>query len=104
MFWGSVCLSVWRDGGNSWQQMVYLGCNIFAALLLCRLTGIEVGGDGNEKDSVEAKTECKKEPVKGKIVVIWLIFVLVGIAGYCNMTSLRTQENFAKCAAGVPAK
>lgn len=59
------------------------------------------GRGGNEKDSVEAKTECKKEPVKGKIVVIWLIFVLVGIAGYCNMTSLRTQENFAKCAAGA---
>lgn len=37
-------------------------------------------------------------------VFVWLIFVFVGIAGYCNMSSLRTQENFAKVAAGASCK
>lgn len=37
-------------------------------------------------------------------VFVWLIFVFVGIAGYCNMSSLRTQENFAKIAAGASCK
>lgn len=37
-------------------------------------------------------------------VFVWLIFVFVGIAGYCNMSSLRTQENFAKCVAGASCK
>lgn len=37
-------------------------------------------------------------------VLVWLIFVFVGIAGYCNMSSLRTQENFAKVAAGASCK
>ena len=37
-------------------------------------------------------------------VFVWLIFVFVGIAGYCNMSSLRTQENFAKVAEGASCK
>ena len=37
-------------------------------------------------------------------VFVWLIFVFVGIAGYCNMSSLRTQENFVKCVAGASCK
>ena len=37
-------------------------------------------------------------------VFVWLIFVFVGIAGYCNMSSLRTQEYFAKVAAGASCK
>ena len=37
-------------------------------------------------------------------VFVWLIFVFVGIAGYCNMSSLRTQEDFVKCVAGASCK
>lgn len=101
LFWVACAFLFGETGAIAGSRWCIWAAIIFAALFVVQINRHRSGRGGNEKDSVEAKTECKKEPVKGKIVVIWLIFVLVGIAGYCNMTSLRTQENFAKCAAGA---
>ena len=69
------------------------------------------GNGGIENDHIKLNTGYKYRRRRidcvhkwRNTVFVWLIFVFVGIAGYCNMSSLRTQENFAKVAAGASCK
>ena len=86
LFWVACAFLFGETGamaGSRWY--------IWAAIIFAALFGMQI----NRHRSVRGGS------VKRKTVGIWLIFVLVGIGGYCNMTSLRTQENFAKCAVGA---
>lgn len=91
LFWVACAFLFGETGAIAGSRWCIWAAIIFAALFVMHRYEMTV----HTNDSVHKWRNT---------VFVWLIFVFVGIAGYCNMSSLRTQENFAKVAAGASCK
>lgn len=91
LFWVACAFLFGETGAIAGSRWCIWAAIIFAALFVMRRYEMTV----HTNDRVHKWRNA---------VFVWLIFVFVGIAGYCNMSSLRTQENFAKIAAGASCK
>lgn len=91
LFWVACAFLFGETGAIAGSRWYIWAAIIFAALFVMHRYEMTV----HTNDSVHKWRNT---------VFVWLIFVFVGIAGYCNMSSLRTQENFAKIAAGASCK
>lgn len=91
LFWVACAFLFGETGAIAGSRWCIWAAIIFAALFVMRRCEMTV----HMNDRVHKWRNA---------VFVWLIFVFVGIAGYCNMSSLRTQENFVKCVAGASCK
>ena len=91
LFWVACAFLFGETGAIAGSRWYIWATIIFAALFVMHRYEMTV----HTNDSVHKWRNT---------VFVWLIFVFVGIAGYCNMSSLRTQEDFVKCVAGASCK
>lgn len=91
LFWVACAFLFGETGAIAGSRWYIWAAIIFAALFVMHRYEMTV----HTNDSVHKWRNT---------VFVWLIFVFVGIAGYCNMSSLRTQEDFVKCVAGASCK